>query len=65
MARIRLFVHCDNIIPDKLIEITNNDFHYLVNVMRRRIDDDILIFNGRDGQWSARVTSINKKKLLY
>jgi len=36
--------------------------HYLANVMRRAPGDDLLLFNGRDGEWRARVQEIGKKR---
>lgn len=36
--------------------------HYLKNVMRLSAGDDVRIFNGRDGEWHARVEMLDKKK---
>jgi 16S rRNA (uracil1498-N3)-methyltransferase len=35
--------------------------HYLANVMRRGVGDELLAFNGRDGEWLARVTEVAKR----
>lgn len=35
--------------------------HYLRNVMRKNPGDLILIFNGRDGEWEARISDLGKK----
>ena len=35
--------------------------HYLAQVMRRQPGDMVRLFNGRDGEWAARVTSVGKK----
>ena len=35
--------------------------HYLVNVLRLRAGDEILVFNGRDGEWRARLISAGPK----
>jgi len=37
--------------------------HYLINVMRCETGDRISLFNGRDGQWQAEVTSVSKKTI--
>ncbi len=37
--------------------------HYLTNVMRCKSGDKISLFNGRDGQWQAELTSISKKSI--
>jgi len=43
-----------------ILDIENADFHYLKNVMRIKIDDQILIFNGVDGEWIGKIKSINR-----
>ncbi len=35
--------------------------HYLVNVMRRKPGDAVLLFNGRDGEWLAEISGTAKK----
>ncbi len=35
--------------------------HYLVNVLRLGAGDAILIFNGRDGEWRARLENLAKR----
>ncbi len=37
--------------------------HYLAHVMRCKVGNNISIFNGRDGQWLAEISSINKKNV--
>jgi len=34
--------------------------HYLVDVMRARPGEGVLLFNGRDGEWLARIDSVAK-----
>lgn len=36
--------------------------NYLGNVMRLGAGDEVLLFNGRDGEWTARIGRIGKKK---
>jgi 16S rRNA (uracil1498-N3)-methyltransferase len=38
-------------------------FNYLANVLRLGEGAEILVFNGRDGEWRARLTFVTKKKL--
>lgn len=35
--------------------------HYLAHVLRMSEGAELLVFNGRDGEWSAKVASIGKK----
>jgi 16S rRNA (uracil1498-N3)-methyltransferase len=37
--------------------------HYLANVMRAKAGEYVSLFNGRDGQWQAEITSIGKKSV--
>jgi 16S rRNA (uracil1498-N3)-methyltransferase len=37
--------------------------HYLANVLRLKPDDQVLVFNGADGEWSARALAVGKKKV--
>ncbi len=34
---------------------------YLTSVMRLGVDDEVLVFNGRDGEWTARIFEVGKK----
>lgn len=34
---------------------------YLVSVMRRAVGDEVSVFNGRDGEWRARIADVGKK----
>jgi 16S rRNA (uracil1498-N3)-methyltransferase len=36
--------------------------HYLGTVMRRAAGDPVLLFNGRDGEWLARITAIRRDR---
>ena len=36
--------------------------HYLLHVMRSRIGDRISLFNGRDGEWLARVAEVTRRE---
>ena len=35
--------------------------HYLKNVLRREVGGDILLFNGRDGEFAAKIVELKKK----
>ena len=37
------------------IPLERDQAHYLFNVMRRAVGDEVELFNGRDGEWRARV----------
>ena len=35
--------------------------HYLRAVMRARVGDDLALFNGRDGEWRAKLATLDRK----
>ncbi len=37
--------------------------HYLATVMRKRVNDEILVFNGRDGEFGAAIIDTNKRAI--
>ncbi len=37
--------------------------HYLINVLRVKIGGAILVFNGRDGEWRARLSDVKKRNV--
>ena len=43
------------------VDLDRAQANYLLNVLRLRGGDVILIFNGRDGEWRARVEPFGKK----
>jgi 16S rRNA (uracil1498-N3)-methyltransferase len=61
---IRLFVtaplHANAIIP-----ASEAQAHYLANVMRRSMGDEAKLFNGKDGEWLARITAISRKTVAF
>jgi 16S rRNA (uracil1498-N3)-methyltransferase len=38
--------------------------HYLLHVMRAKIGNHISLFNGRDGEWVARIVEISKRSCI-
>ena len=60
----RLFVDTA-LAPDSLIQATPNQAHYLGTVMRRSIGDSVALFNGRDGEWAARIEAIGRGKASF
>lgn len=50
-------------IINRQLEISNNDFEYLIKVMRRKVNDKIIIFDGFNGDYLANIIKIDKKSL--
>ena len=62
-AKIRLYF------PGKLsledpVKLENKQVHYLINVMRKKIEDSILVFNSVNGEFLAKISEINKNKII-
>ncbi|HEY3815002.1 MAG TPA: 16S rRNA (uracil(1498)-N(3))-methyltransferase [Caulobacteraceae bacterium] len=57
---IRLYV-AGALAPGAEVELTPDQSRYLTTVMRLNAGDELLAFNGRDGEWRARVTAVSKR----
>lgn len=62
--KIRLFIEEQILEIGTKIKVENNNFQYLTKVMRQKINDEIAIFNGINGEFLAKITEINKKHLI-
>ena len=59
----RLFVESD-IVPGQGLAADDGQYNYLHNVLRLEDGADLLVFNGRDGEWLARLRYPSRKKIL-
>lgn len=59
MSNIRLFIK-DEIHYAKLFKLSIQHTHYLKDVMRAKLNQSIIVFNGKDGEWEATIKQINK-----
>ena len=62
-AKIRLYF------PGKIsfkspVKLENKQVHYLINVMRKKIDDSILVFNSVNGEFLAKISEIYKNTII-
>jgi 16S rRNA (uracil1498-N3)-methyltransferase len=56
----RLFVEAP-LAPDSTVPLAANQAHYVLNVLRRNPGDAVLVFNGREGEWLAKVEKAGKR----
>lgn len=56
----RLFVPHD-LRPGLAFDADRAQSHYLAHVLRMEPGREVLVFNGRDGEWSAQVAAVGKK----
>lgn len=59
----RLFVTAE-LHPRAELEAERAQANYLLNVLRLREGDAILLFNGRDGEWRARISPAGKRRCV-
>jgi 16S rRNA (uracil1498-N3)-methyltransferase len=57
---IRLYVDSD-LRAGARIAPSQEQAHYLVRVMRLALDGPLLVFNGRDGEWRARLAEVARR----
>ncbi|MDX2259776.1 MAG: 16S rRNA (uracil(1498)-N(3))-methyltransferase [Hyphomicrobiaceae bacterium] len=48
--------------PGTTVALSGEQANYLVNVLRMRAGDAILVFNGRDGEWRAVLAEVAKRR---
>jgi 16S rRNA (uracil1498-N3)-methyltransferase len=60
MRLSRLFVEQPLAIDEEVV-LSKQSSHYLLNVLRLRVDTDIIVFNGTGGEYRARLIAASKK----
>ncbi len=61
---VRLYVPKAELAQGKKSFLSDAQAHYLRNVMRKIAGDRLRVFNGRDGEWLATLSELNKKHAL-
>jgi len=56
-GRVRLFVD-QPLAAGAGVPLAQNQAHYLGQVMRRKAGDELVVFNGRDGEWRALIETL-------
>ncbi|MGL4490655.1 MAG: 16S rRNA (uracil(1498)-N(3))-methyltransferase [Rhizobiaceae bacterium] len=59
----RLYIE-NPLVEGAAIAAAQGQFNYLINVLRLGEGAEILLFNGRDGEWKAKLSLPAKKKLV-
>ena len=57
---IRLFIPRD-LGPGAELALDPGQSRYLAAVMRQAVGDEVLLFNGRDGEWLAKISAVTKR----
>jgi len=61
MSIVRLFLDTTLTVGGD-IPLERDHAHYLFNVMRLSVGDEVRVFNGMDGEWEATVAEAGKKR---
>ena len=59
-AKTRLFV-TDALASGQAVALVAAQAHFVRNVLRLEAGDKVLLFNGRDGEWLARIEDVHKR----
>ena len=62
-GKVRLFVE-ESLGPNLRVEPTAQQAHYLLHVMRAKNGDGVSLFNGRDGEWTAKIAEASRRACL-
>jgi 16S rRNA (uracil1498-N3)-methyltransferase len=59
-GKVRLYVEVA-LVNGACVEVTQAQSHYLIHVMRARTGDRVSLFNGKDGEWLAKIANVSKR----
>ena len=59
----RLFVTSE-LAPGASVELDPTQAHYLINVLRCKTGEEVLLFNGKDGEWLGGLSAAAKKRAI-
>lgn len=61
--RVRLYVD-QPLAPGQQVALSQDQAHYLANVMRMGAGEAVALFNGHDSEWRARIATATKRGML-
>jgi 16S rRNA (uracil1498-N3)-methyltransferase len=63
MAQAKIRLHVDHPLgAGQSVPLTEVQTHYLFGVMRQSVGAQVLVFNGKNGEWLAEVTEAGKRR---
>ena len=62
-SKTRIYVN-QRITKNIILYIKNKQHHFLKNVLRVKINDEINIFDGITGEWKTKVSAINRDNIV-
>ncbi len=65
MKNFKTRIYINKLISSSLlIYIKDKQHHFLKNVLRIKINDKIIVFDGKTGEWEAAVISVNRDNIV-
>ena len=61
---IRLYIKRESISQNSNLELDKSQSHYLKNVMKRNIGDELLVFNASSGEFLCEIKELSKKSAI-
>lgn len=61
-SSIRLYI-TQPLAPGGSVTLEEAQAHYVARVMRARVGDALILFNGKDGEWRGEITDIAKRSV--
>ena len=62
-SKTRIFFH-NKLSHNMIIYIKEKQHHFLKNVLRVRVSDEIMVFDNQTGEWISKVISINRDNIV-
>ena len=62
-SKTRIFVN-KTLSKNIIVYIKEKQHHFLKNVIRIKIDDEIIVFDNQTGEWFSKVISINRENVV-
>jgi 16S rRNA (uracil1498-N3)-methyltransferase len=60
----RFFCPPENISKDRIIITDGKEIHHILNVLRKKMNDEVSIFDGKNFEYSASIEKISPKRLI-
>ena len=61
-SKTRLFIN-KKLSVNMIIHIKEKQHHFVKNVLRSKIDDEIMLFDNQTGEWKSNIMSINRDNI--
>ena len=59
---VRLYAPSQPLAAHTTLSLADDQRHYLANVMRAKVHEQVKLFNGEDGEWMAAIEVLDKKR---